>query len=160
MAIFMKKARFQRQTRQRRVILEELQKSHEHPTASELYEMVRKRLPKISLGTVYRNLEMLAHRGLIRKLDLSGTGARFDGDLSRHYHVRCVGCGKLDDVEVGPDGLNEIAFSPPAGYQILGYRIELTGVCQDCRLSGHAGKTSPPRRDRGKNQRGSQAEDL
>ena len=72
----------QRTTRQRQVILEELQKLQSHPTAAALYEIVRRRVPKISLGTVYRNLELLARTGLIRKLEFAGAEARFDGNVS------------------------------------------------------------------------------
>ena len=80
---------FQRVTRQRRVILEELRKLTSHPTAPALYEVVRRRLPRISLGTVYRNLELLARAGFIQRLDLQGAEARFDGNPEHHYHVRC-----------------------------------------------------------------------
>ncbi len=76
----------QRNTQQRQVILEELQKLTSHPTVAEVYEIVRKRLSKISLGTVYRNLELLAQNRTIQKLDISGTEARFDGNPERHWH--------------------------------------------------------------------------
>ena len=92
----MKQDRRQRNTQQRRIILEELQGVRSHPTAVDLYELVRHRLPKISLGTVYRNLELLSRQGTIRKLDFGGEEARFDGDLMRHEHVRCVRCGRME----------------------------------------------------------------
>ena len=60
-------------TRQRRVILEALRGTTSHPTADEVYEMVRRRLPRISLGTVYRNLEILSGEGLVAKLEMAGT---------------------------------------------------------------------------------------
>ncbi|MFP4672575.1 MAG: Fur family transcriptional regulator, partial [Desulfohalobiaceae bacterium] len=65
-------------TTQRRAILEELQKVQTHPTADEVYEMVRNRLPKVSLGTIYRNLDMLASQGMIQKLHVADTQMRFD----------------------------------------------------------------------------------
>jgi len=76
-------------TRQRRVILEELQRTKSHPTADELYRKVRRRLPRISLGTVYRNLELLSRSGLIRKLEIGGGKMRFDGIVEPHYHIHC-----------------------------------------------------------------------
>ena len=82
-----------RMTRQRAVILEELRKVKTHPTADELYSIVRERLPRISLGTVYRNLDFLADTGEIRRLEAAGTTKRFDGDISWHQHVRCIHCG-------------------------------------------------------------------
>ncbi|MDR2745258.1 MAG: transcriptional repressor, partial [Desulfovibrio sp.] len=75
-------------TRQRSVILEELRKVDTHPTADELYTIVRVRLPHISLGTVYRNLEYLVAAGEIARLESAGTSMRFDGDVSGHQHVR------------------------------------------------------------------------
>ncbi|MCJ7604005.1 MAG: transcriptional repressor, partial [Desulfobulbaceae bacterium] len=69
-----------RMTKQRQVILEELRKVKTHPTADDMYQMLRKKMPKISLGTVYRNLEILSESGIIQKLDVGGTQKRFDGD--------------------------------------------------------------------------------
>jgi Fur family ferric uptake transcriptional regulator len=114
------------------MILEELQKTASHPSAVELYERVRRRLPKISLGTVYRNLELLAAMGKIQKLDLAGGEARFDANLDPHGHVRCVRCGRVDDVE-GPLPTAWIEQTgEAAGYEVLGHRLELLGLCPEC----------------------------
>ena len=123
----------QRNTRQRQVILEELQKLTSHPTAAVLYTIVRRRLPKISLGTVYRNLELLARMGMVQKLELAGGEARFDGRVARHDHVRCVRCGRVDDVSAPPLDLFEGAANDWGGYQILGHRLEFFGICPQCR---------------------------
>lgn len=125
--------KFQRNTRQRKVILEELRKLSSHPTAAGLYEIVRRRLPRISLGTVYRNLELLAGMGVIRKLELGGGEARFDGNLQAHDHVRCVRCGRVDDVESLPLDLSQARHDDLSGYRIIGHRLELLGVCPRCR---------------------------
>jgi len=130
----------ERSTPQRRVILEELQKVQTHPTAAEVYELVRKRLPKISLGTVYRNLERLAAAGRIQKLALAGAEARFDGDLDPHYHVRCVRCGRVNDVHGVPRGLFEDLLEDSAGYEMLGHRLEFVGVCPGCKSGGVPGE--------------------
>ena len=124
---------FQRNTPQRRAILEELRRVASHPTAVELYELVRRRMPKISLGTVYRNLDLLAEMGAIQKLDLAGTEARFDGDPNAHCHVRCVRCGRVDDASGLP--ANPIGNEPKeaGGYVILGSRVEFVGICPECR---------------------------
>ncbi len=79
-----------RMTRQRQVILEELRHMNTHPGADEIHEVVRRRLPRISLGTVYRNLDILCELGEIQKLEFGGTLKRFDGDPGAHYHIRCV----------------------------------------------------------------------
>ena len=124
---------FQRNTPQRRVILEELQKVASHPTAVELYESVRRRMPRISLGTVYRNLELLAKTGTIRKLTFGGTEARFDGNPDCHYHVRCVRCGRVDDLDGLPPEPVPVEPGQAGGYRILGHRLEFVGICPHCR---------------------------
>ncbi len=123
-----------RMTQQRQVILDELRKLDSHPTADEIYEIVRGRLPRISLGTVYRNLEFLSRCGIIRKLELSGSQMRFDGFTDRHNHIRCIRCGRVDDLpaeqlltECDRDLLKE------TGYKVIERRIEFLGICPNCR---------------------------
>jgi len=122
----------QRNTRQRQAILEELQKLTSHPTAADLYEIVRKRLPGISLGTVYRNLELLSQNNLIQKLDIGDTEARFDGNPEPHCHVRCKICERVGDLhDLAPDPLSKMS-KKANGWDILGYRIEFEGTCPKC----------------------------
>lgn len=121
-----------RMTRQRAVILEELRKTKSHPTADELYSIVRERLPRISLGTVYRNLDFLADSGEIRRLEAAGSTKRFDGDISWHQHVRCLRCGRIGDVmqslaTPSVDGIQVEGF-----FSIVGSRIEFDGICDEC----------------------------
>ncbi len=129
----MSSSQFQRNTRQRQVILEELQRLDSHPTVAALYEIVRNRLPRISLGTVYRNLELLARMGIIKKLDLGGAEARFDANTERHDHIRCVGCGRVDDVAALPLDLWGGRADDWGGYKILGHQLEFFGLCPGCR---------------------------
>ncbi len=121
-----------RQTQQRVALLDELRRTKSHPTADELHQLVKRRLPRISLATVYRNLELLSRRGIIRKLDLAGAQRRFDADCTNHHHVRCIRCGRVDDVAGELPISVEQAFSDTHGYQITGYRLELVGVCPQC----------------------------
>ena len=121
-----------RLTTQRQIILEELRKVTSHPTANDVYDMVRKRLPRIGLGTVYRNLELMAESGIIMKLEVGGTQKRFDATVESHYHIRCVGCGKVDDIDIAvQDKINTLA-TESCSYNILGHHIEFTGFCEDC----------------------------
>lgn len=121
-----------RMTKQRQIIIEELKKVTSHPTADQLYEMVRNRLPKISLSTVYRNLETLSAEGMVLKMDSAGTQKRFDGTVANHYHIRCSQCGRVDDVhmETIPE-VEEIARRR-SNYQSVSHIIEFTGICPDC----------------------------
>ncbi len=122
----------QRHSRQRQVILEELQKLTSHPTAVGLYQIVCQRRPKISLGTVYRNLDLLTRTGIIQKLEFGGEEARFDGNPTPHYHVRCVKCGRVNDIHAPQLKLLGGVKNDFNGYCLLGHRIEFFGVCPQC----------------------------
>jgi len=122
-------------TRQRRVILEELRKVNSHPCADEVYEMVRQHLPRISLGTVYRNLEVLCELGEIQKLEHGGRIKRFDGNTEPHYHIRCVCCDRVDDAPFEPEIHLPNRQNGANGYKILGHRLEFVGLCPDCRTN-------------------------
>jgi Fur family ferric uptake transcriptional regulator len=122
-----------RKTRQREMIREELMKLRTHPSADELYRRVRKRLPRISLGTVYRNLEMLSREGMIQRLDVGGSQMRFDGDCSDHQHIRCVRCGRIDDMAAVPTlSKSERNAVKLTGYRFLSRRVEFLGLCPAC----------------------------
>ena len=121
-----------RLTSQRQVILEELRKVKSHPTANEIYDMVRRRLPRIGLGTVYRNLDLLADYGIIKKLEVGGEQKRFDGDVSQHYHVRCVKCGCVEDIDVERRSDLDENASACCDYKILDHHVQFSGICGNC----------------------------
>lgn len=122
-----------RMTRQRRIILDELQAPNQHPTADAVYERVRCRMPNISLGTVYRNLELLTQAGFIRTLRLGGRQRRYDGGMHRHYHVRCMVCGKISDVAADRFDDLDAKASEICEFEIAGHELEFAGVCPSCR---------------------------
>ena len=130
----------ERMTKQRKVIIEELSKVKSHPTAYDIYEMVRSKLPQISLGTVYRNLEHLSSRGLIRKLDMGKDQRRFDATIDEHMHIRCLSCGKVEDLSLNPS-LDIVTMiknvSSQSGYEVLGCKMEFQGICPQCRKTGN-----------------------
>lgn len=121
-----------RLTTQRQIILEELAKVKTHPTANELYDMVRKRLPRIGLGTVYRNLELMAESGMIFKIEVGGTQKRFDATTDEHYHIRCSTCGKVDDIDVPVIKDLVAQASQTTSYLIFGHHVEFAGICSSC----------------------------
>lgn len=124
-----------RMTRQRRVILEEVRSLRSHPTAEEVYERVRTQLPRISLATIYRNLEKLSECGLLHRLELSGPRRRYDDRPGHHYHVRCLRCGGMQDVETGSLRAVESSVGRASRYKILGHRLEFVGLCPRCKRS-------------------------
>jgi Fe2+ or Zn2+ uptake regulation protein len=121
-----------RTTHQRRVILEEIRKVNTHPTADGVYEMVRKRLPRISLGTVYRNLEILSSCGLIQKIGPVSSQMRFDGNTSSHYHIRCVYCDRVEDAPIDTVDRIEDEMREVTHYALIGHKLEFVGVCPEC----------------------------
>lgn len=122
-----------RMTNQREMILQELRRSKEHLSADELYERIKKKMPRISLATVYRNLEILSEVGMIGKLEVSGRQKRFDWDNGDHDHVYCVQCHRVDNLELDRDTLGLMPSGLVAGYEISGYRLEFSGLCRKCR---------------------------
>jgi Fe2+ or Zn2+ uptake regulation protein/predicted transcriptional regulator len=123
-----------RMTHQREVILDELGKCKNHPTADLLYERVKKRLPRISLATVYRNLEILSEAGMIKKLEISGRQKRFDWDLEQHDHIFCVQCRRVDNIEIERDDKLSLPDDQNKGYRISGCRVEFFGICPKCQV--------------------------
>ena len=125
--------KLRRNTPQRRVVLDELCQMKSHPTAAELYAVVRRRLPRISLGTVYRNLEVLHEDGKIRKLEFAGAESRFDGTIEQHDHARCTECGWIQDIFPQEPVPRPALQAEMAGFVVTGYRLEYLGICPRCR---------------------------
>ncbi len=129
----MDKGKKMKMTVQRRIILEEVRNLKSHPSADEVYVAVRRRLPDISMATVYRNLETLAECGLIRRLWEVAAPRRYDGILDEHYHVVCDRCGRVGDVRLkAVNGFLEDARRA-SDYDVRGYRLEFHGLCPSCR---------------------------
>ena len=121
-----------RRTRQRDVVLSVVRSTMDHPSADWVYRQARRLLPHISLGTVYRNLKRLAADGLIREMHAGGQGTRFDGNTGDHPHVRCVGCGRVNDLPLSVDTSREEAAARALNFRILGHHVEIQGVCAQC----------------------------
>lgn len=121
-----------RHSNQRDAILKELCSRTDHPTADELFISVRKRIPNISLATVYRNLSLLADEGIILKLTCDGSADHFDGTTSQHYHLYCKECRRLFDLDLHEfDYLDRLAASNYKG-KIESHSITFFGICENC----------------------------
>jgi Fur family peroxide stress response transcriptional regulator len=120
-------------TAQRTAVFDYLSRVEHHPTAEDVFLAVKSELPKISLATVYKNLEALVACGAASKLTYGDGAARYDIRTDHHYHSRCLGCGRIADLE--PQGGEEMArlVKPPAGFKVEDYRIEVIGYCKDCK---------------------------
>ncbi len=120
------------QTKQRQLILEAVRATNSHPTADELFQMIRRKLPTISLATVYRNLNFLSEIGEIRKLAMPGMPDRFDWRMDPHDHMVCDTCGQVVDFVLPHDLGQEIASA--CGAQVDGYTLVAYGTCAHCRV--------------------------
>ncbi len=118
-------------TPQRKAILEVLHEMDTHPTADDLYERVRKKMPKISLGTIYRNLDILYHQGIIQKLHVAESQMRFDGNPDFHYHIHCTQCGSIADIFNCPD-ISFVMKELETDFTITDYSLIFHGLCPDC----------------------------
>lgn len=120
-----------RYSRQRELILQQVQSRCDHPTADDIYTAVRDESPGLSLGTVYRNLNDLAQRGVILRVTVPGQADRFDRTTHPHGHLCCRGCGRVLDVPVEPQAIEQLWRQHTAA-QVEGYALTLYGLCAEC----------------------------
>lgn len=125
-------------TLQRVEIYRELKETEGHPDAETIFRRVRKRIPTISLDTVYRTLRLFEKKGLISRVEALDEKARFDANTQRHHHFVCTACGFVGDVYC--DAWNDL--KPPKGVErigkVLSVHVELRGFCKKCE-----GRSSP-----------------
>jgi Fur family peroxide stress response transcriptional regulator len=130
-------------THQRLAVFRALLEDDSHPDAEALHRSLRDAYPTLSLGTVYKTLEMLQSLGLARPVSSPGPTRRFDGNPHPHHHLWCTRCRRLMDVEL--DGLADIALPTRLGFRVTDVVIQFNGICADCRKP--AARRAP--RDRG-----------
>lgn len=121
-----------RQTRQRRLVYEAVASTDVHPTAEWVYKRVRRELPRVSLGTVYRNLQLLVSEGRLKAWS-RGRTTRYDADVSPHDHFICRECGLLLDIERAPEPISSERRLRARGHRIDNRILEFIGVCRGCR---------------------------
>jgi len=121
-------------SKQRAAILTYLSGTKEHPTADTVYDNLRKDFPNISLGTVYRNLNLLADLGQIMKITTESGGVRFDYNTSSHYHIVCTRCGAVKDLDLDPKITETFIHKVQDSYEgeIDTHSILFYGTCKEC----------------------------
>lgn len=123
-------------THQRMEIYRAVVSSEEHPDADTVYRQVKKRIPTISLDTVYRNLRLMADRGLISIVGLSQESLRFDGNMARHHHFTCVRCGLIRDFHSDAMSGLPVPEEAKAFGALLSVHLEVKGLCAGCQKKG------------------------
>lgn len=121
-----------RMTGSRQAIFDELRMSGSHPTAKELHERLRRTRPRISLGTVYRNLEYLSGHGLVKTLRGPGGRRRYDAAGDGHCHLWCVECGRVEDVRLVQSARVEELLEDGFGFEVRSLGLSFLGVCPQC----------------------------
>ena len=119
-----------KKSRQKEAILKVLGNTLSHPTAMWIYDEVRREIPNISLGTVYRNLRLLAARGEISELEIDKGIRRFSADTRNHHHGKCDRCGGIFDIDDSASRVLERQISRLGDFQISEYRVEFHGLCR------------------------------
>ena len=121
-----------KRSRQREKIFQILRRTTSHPTAEWIFEQVRQQMPRISLGTVYRNLHILSTQGRIRELDFGEGLHRYDATVEQHYHFICEQCGDVKDLAVPPQNdLHDRVRHAVSGV-VTAHRLDFFGICADC----------------------------
>ncbi|MBT9139479.1 MAG: Peroxide-responsive repressor PerR [Dehalococcoidia bacterium] len=121
-----------RMTKQRKLILDVLRATRVHPTADWIYLQVRQTMPRISLGTVYRNLRILKEMQDIQELNYGSTYTLYDGNAKPHYHFVCKDCRAVLDVDLPLYTSYDQKVAELLGSQVDFHRMEFYGSCPDC----------------------------
>ena len=122
-----------RATPQRMALLEIIASSTGHPSATHIYEQLHRRFPTTTLATVYKTLTLLKDIGEVLELEFSSAENRYDGHKPYpHLHLVCTKCGRIIDPEIDPLGHVSDQVAKTTGYQIVGQRFELYGLCPAC----------------------------
>ncbi len=122
-------------TAQRKLILNVLRSTTSHPTADWIYHKVREQMPNISLGTVYRNLGLLADSGQILELKYSTGQSHYDGNPMPHYHFRCEECRRVYDLPLDYKPELDTQAKSLSSHRIECHRLEFFGTCSECQAN-------------------------
>ena len=124
----------ERNTKQKSLILSAVRSTCTHPTAEQVHLMIMDEMPGISLGTVYRNLNHMAELGLIRRISVTNSPDRFDGDLTPHHHICCLNCGEFGDrFDLKYDESLDVLAAKKSGYIINRHETVFYGYCKKCK---------------------------
>lgn len=119
-------------THQRQVIYEILKNMHGHPSPEEVYARVKRRIPSISLATVYKNLHLFIESGVFREVSLHHGTLRVETNHKPHHHLVCTSCKSITDIDAEALGLATQYGKLPGGFLAQRFAVDVLGVCVDC----------------------------
>ena len=120
-----------RYSHQRELILKEVLSRTDHPTAEQICTSLRAVCPRLSLGTVYRDLNTLVAIDKVRRVSIPGEADRFDGELGSHQHMFCRNCRRVISLPIAPEQLESLVMSCP-GIKVENYSLTVFGLCEEC----------------------------
>jgi Fur family peroxide stress response transcriptional regulator len=120
-------------THQRQVVYEAVIAAHGHYSPEQIYASVRKRVPSISLATVYNNLRLFVEHGLLREVTPHASTLRVDGNTEPHHHLVCSRCKEVQDIESDLIDLKRLSRKLPKGFDLTSPVVEVFGLCSRCR---------------------------
>lgn len=128
-------------THQRQVIYDVLCSVEGHPSPEEVYARVKRRIPAISLATVYKNLHLFIDSGIFRQVSLHHGSMRVETNQTPHYHLLCTGCKAIQDLDPESLGITELPNALPGGFRMDRLSIDVVGLCAECQA--RSAETSP-----------------
>jgi Fur family ferric uptake transcriptional regulator/Fur family peroxide stress response transcriptional regulator len=123
----------QRNTLQRKIVLDTLMRLENHPTVEELHAEIQEYYPAISKTTIYRNLRILAQNGQVRQVSLPYGPERYEGQPEPHYHFQCRLCGGIYDVDIPVITDIDAHVARKHGFGVDGHDIVFHGICKKCK---------------------------
>ena len=123
-------------TPQRRFVIESILNDRTHPSAEDVYNKVKKKLPEISLATVYQTLELLESEGILLKISLPDGKSHYDPFINPHFHFYCEKCGKIEDKEIANTKTLEETITKESNFEIKNYTVLVYGFCKKCKQKG------------------------
>lgn len=119
-------------SKQRKLIETTVLQNRIHPTAEQVYDIVKAKLPSISLGTVYRNLNLLAENGIIKKITMANESDHYDGTITEHYHMICESCSNMLDCPDVPLIQYDDLIKSRTGFTVTSHSLVIYGLCKQC----------------------------
>ena len=121
-----------RKSSQRDAILRVVKNTNSHPGADWIYEQVKKEIPNISMGTIYRNLRFLVDTGEVKEINIPSIPSRFDGSINDHHHLLCENCGRIFDLDESVDFDMKARIFEKTGFKTKVQHLKFIGLCADC----------------------------
>ena len=134
-------------THQRLTIYRVLAAREDHPSPELIYGEVRREIPSISLGTVYKNIKTLTEAGLLREVSLPHESLRLEANLEPHHHLICERCKSVRDLPEAELRLVRPRRRLPEGFEAHSYRVELMGLCARCARAAKSSTIKTRRRN-------------